>query len=337
MHSIVVFLGWSLLAIVSAVRFSQVPIFSEIERERLIAQGDKQAITEQERLSMVPLLQSLQVVIRTLLISAYITFCVVVYGVVAGVLIGTVTVLLLPLAFRVRFVEALADRLRDSALPALEKIAVAGRPVLRWLRDRDSVSGDAIRLNSQAELLELLKRSPGILTAVQQQRLAANLAFDTKIVEEIMTPRTVIKAVEANETLGPLLLDELYKTGFSRFPVYRADVDHVVGMLYLHDLLDVKTGSKTKTAEKAMHPKVFYIHEQESLTRALHGFLKTRHHLFVVVNEYRETVGLLSLEDVIEALIGATIVDEFDAFDDLRAVAERNPNRNNQPERKKDI
>lgn len=84
---------------------------------------------------------------------------------------------------------------------------------------------------------------------------------------------------------------------------------------------------------KSYASEVFYIHGQKSLTRALHGFLKTRHHLFVVVNEYRETVGLLSLEDVIEALIGATIVDEFDAFDDLRAVAERNPNRNNQPER----
>ncbi|HMR72467.1 MAG TPA: CBS domain-containing protein [Candidatus Saccharibacteria bacterium] len=337
MHSIIVFLGWSALAIVSAVRFSQTPLFSFAERERLAAKGDERAIVEQERLAMVPLLQSLQVVVRTLLVSAYITFCVVAYGVVLGVLVGTLTVLLLPLAFRVKFVCSLADRLRDITLPSLEKVARSTEPALRWLRSRDAAVGDDVRLNSQTELLDLIERSPGILTNIEQQRLAANLAFDTKIVKEVMTPRPVIKAVEANEVLGPLLLDELYKTGFSRFPVYRSDIDHVVGMLYLHDLLDVKTGNKTKTAEKAMHPKAFYIHEQENLSHALHGFLKTRHHLFVVVNEYRETVGLLSLEDVIEALIGATIVDEFDAFDDLRAVAERNPNRNNQPERKKDI
>lgn len=337
MNSVIVFLGWSLLAVVSAVRFSHTPVFSVSERERLAAEGDKRALAEQDELNVEPLLQSLHVVVRTLLISAYITFCVITYGVVAGVLFGTATVLLVPLAFRLKIVCSLADRLRDAALPILEKIALAGEPVLRWLRDRSNTPQYDIRLNSQTELLELLQRSPGILTKAEQQRLTASLAFDAKTVGEIMTPRSVIKAVEASETLGPLLLDELYKTGFSRFPVYSRDIDHVVGMLYLHDLLDIKPGNNTKTAEKAMHAKVFYVQEHESLSHALHGFLKTRHHLFVVVNEYRETVGLLSLEDVIETLIGATIVDEFDAFDDLRTVAERNPNRNNQPEGKKDI
>jgi CBS domain containing-hemolysin-like protein len=80
-----------------------------------------------------------------------------------------------------------------------------------------------------------------------------------------------------------------------------------------------------------MQPRVFYIRENHSLEHALHGFLRTRHHLFIVVNEYRETVGLLSLEDVIEALLGRSIVDEFDEYDNLRKVAEGNPKGNNQP------
>ena len=80
-----------------------------------------------------------------------------------------------------------------------------------------------------------------------------------------------------------------------------------------------------------MEKRVFYIREDQTLQHALNAFIRTHHHLFVVVNEYRETVGVLSLEDVMEALLGHEIVDEFDAHDDLRKVAERNPRKNNQP------
>jgi CBS domain containing-hemolysin-like protein len=85
------------------------------------------------------------------------------------------------------------------------------------------------------------------------------------------------------------------------------------------------------TAEKAMEPRVFYIKEDQSLGHALAAFIRTHHHLFIVVNEFRETVGLLSLEDTIEALIGRKIVDEFDTHEDLRAVAARNVRGNNHP------
>jgi CBS domain containing-hemolysin-like protein len=86
-----------------------------------------------------------------------------------------------------------------------------------------------------------------------------------------------------------------------------------------------------------MDPKVYYIHEDQTLEHALAAFLKTHHHLFVVVNEYRETVGILCLEDVIEALLGRKIVDEFDAHDDLRAVAAHNPRSNNSSSKSHDV
>ena len=242
--------------------------------------------------------------------------------------------LLLPIALRVPFVCSLADKLRDVLLSPLTTAALALKPVLGLLRDRDVISGEA-RLNSQDELLHLVKHSPGILSSEEYERLVANLKFDIIKVSDIMTPRSVIEAVPLGETLGPLVLDELYKTGHSRFPVYDGDLDHIVGMLYLHDLLDLRQGSQP--AKKAMQTKVYFVREDRDLSHALHGFLKTKHHLFVVVNEYRETVGLLSLEDVMESLLGVKITDEFDAFDDLRAVAEHNPRDNNEPEGKEDI
>jgi CBS domain containing-hemolysin-like protein len=151
-----------------------------------------------------------------------------------------------------------------------------------------------------------------------------------------MTPRGVIDSISKNELLGPLVLDDLHRTGHSRFPVIENDIDHVVGMLHIHDLfsLDIK---RSTTVEKAMEQRVFYIREDHTLEKALAAFIRTHHHLFIVINEFRETVGVLSLEDVVEALLGRKIVDEFDAYDDLRAVAERNPRGNNHPAKREDI
>ena len=153
-----------------------------------------------------------------------------------------------------------------------------------------------------------------------------------------MTPRSVVETIKKSEILGPLVLDDLHKTGHSRFPVIEGDIDHVVGVLYLRDLLTLDTNRKhTALAESAMSKNVFYIHQEQSLGHALAAFLKTHHHLFIVVNEFRETVGILTLEDTIETLLGKKIVDEFDAHDDLRTVAGRNPRANNSTKHSKDV
>jgi magnesium and cobalt transporter len=152
-----------------------------------------------------------------------------------------------------------------------------------------------------------------------------------------MTPRGVIDTIGKKELLGPLVLDDLHKTGHSRFPVTDGDIDHIVGVLHIQDLLVLDARQRSATAEKAMEPRVFYIREDQTLDHALTAFLRTRHHLFVVVNEFRETVGIVSLEDVIETLLGRKIVDEFDAHEDLRAVAARNPRGNNEPQKHEDI
>lgn len=325
---------WILMAVTVTMRFDVTPRYSPSERARLTRQGDQGAQEEARKLEIAPLLISLQYCIRTLLISVFIAICVLEYGAFSGILVGTAAVLVLPLVFRASFIDSLSNKLHDILLPWFTKFALFAKPVLRALRPRDEVLVD-MTLNSQDELLALIQRSPGVLSSKEQERLVASLQFDDKRVGDIMTPRTMIDAVPVDETLGPLVLDELYKTGHSRFPVYKNDLDHVVGMLYLHDLLDLRQGSQPTKA--AMKQKVYFIREDKNLSHALHGFLMSRHHLFVVVNKYRETVGLLSLEDVIETLLGTTIQDEFDAFDDLRAVAEHNPHKNNQPRSREDI
>ena len=325
---------WLLTAVVATIRFGTDTKFSDAERARLVGVGNKEAIAEKESTELTPYLNSLQVIVQKVLEVSLVVYLVHTQGIFTGIILSTAGLLLIPLSFRVGFLCSLSDKLREAVLPFATKVALGLKPILGWLRDRDISTTDSV-LNSQDELLDLVKKSPGVLSAQELARLKASLEFDDKKVSDVMTPKSMIRAVESSETLGPLVLDELYKTGHSRFPVYEKDLDHVVGTLYLHDLLDMKKGSQV--AQKAMQPRVFFIRQDKDLTHAFNGFIKSRHHLFVVVNEYRETVGLLSLEDVLEALLGAKIIDEFDAFDDLRSVAEDNPRSNNTPKQSKDI
>ena len=105
---------------------------------------------------------------------------------------------------------------------------------------------------------------------------------------------------------------------------------HLEGLL----ALDIK---RSTTAEKAMEPKVFYIRQDQTLQHALAAFLRTKHPLFIVVNSDKETVGLLSLEDVMEALLGREIIDEFDNHDNLREVSRRDLSNHSSHERHRDL
>ena len=79
-----------------------------------------------------------------------------------------------------------------------------------------------------------------------------------------------------------------------------------------------------------MRPEVYFINEHQTLDHALRAFIKVRHHMFIVVNEFEDVVGVLSIEDVLEQIIGHQIVDEFDKFDDLREVAKYHANQKHQ-------
>jgi CBS domain containing-hemolysin-like protein len=144
------------------------------------------------------------------------------------------------------------------------------------------------------------------------------LAFGDKAVEDILTPRRVVKSVNVEETVGPVLMTELHASGFSRFPVYEGKQNNMVGVLYLRDLVNAKSGGLIR---KIMHPQVCFVHEDQSLHEALQAILKTHQHLYVVVNSFEEYVGVVTIEDILEEIVGKQIIDEFDQYEDMRAVA----------------
>lgn len=311
-------------------------IMSQFELERRVAHGDKTAIATSRRETLLVDVVSLQRVKIALLLIMSVLLAVARFGWVMGAFISIAIALGYGAVARLPFVQKrsqkLYDRYEDRLLALVEKFPKVFA-VLRSVPLTESVEN---RLESREELIHLVGGSGHLLTNDEKQLITHSLTFDDQLVETVMTPRSVIDSVHRTELLGPLALDDLHKTGHSRFPVIDQDIDHIVGMLHVHDLLTL-SDKKSATADQAMEPRVYYIKANQTLSHALAAFLRTHHHLFVVVNEFRETVGLLSLEDVIEAMIGRKIIDEFDAHDDLRIVAARNPRGNNHPEKHENV
>jgi len=102
--------------------------------------------------------------------------------------------------------------------------------------------------------------------------------------------------------------------------VYDGKSTNIVGILYLHDVLQKQKGGSVKDIYKK---QVVYAHEEQTLYQTFQAFLKTKRHLFVVVNRFEEVIGIVTIEDVLEQIIGQPIMDEFDQYEDLRAVAAR--------------
>jgi len=187
-----------------------------------------------------------------------------------------------------------------------------------------SIGKDQARVFTSDELVHILEEHVASdHSEIEEDELLivkSALEFGDKLVDDVMTPRSVIVAVEASENITTGLLSELQKSGHSRIPVYEERLDNVVGVLYMRDLVGHVAPDLTTRA--AAQTPVHFVQDQQRLDHVLNAFLKTRNHLFVVVNEFEETVGVVTIEDILEEIIGREIVDEFDKFDDLRAVAQ---------------
>lgn len=199
--------------------------------------------------------------------------------------------------------------------PVLRSLVRLLRPAIRFDRSTGLYEKD--------DLLELLNRQKDQSdnrVLHDELDIAANaLTYGDKIIRDYMTPRRVVRAVKDSDEVGPILLDELHKSGHSRFPVYEeGQPEHIVGILFIKDLLEARS---SRHVRETMRPEVFYVQEDAGLDHALQAFIKTRHHMFIVVNNFAEITGIITIEDVLEQIVGKPIVDEFDEYDDMRAVA----------------
>jgi CBS domain containing-hemolysin-like protein len=146
------------------------------------------------------------------------------------------------------------------------------------------------------------------------------LMLDVIQIKDIMTPRSVIAAFEDHETVQSVM-DNNRPIRFSRIPIYNDDLDHIQGMVHRYKILEASSHDLDNLKIVELMTPIHTIPEDISVAAALDQFIKRRDHVFIVVDEYGSTSGLVSLEDAVETLLGVEIVDEFDSVADMRQFA----------------
>jgi CBS domain containing-hemolysin-like protein len=168
----------------------------------------------------------------------------------------------------------------------------------------------ALDVHSDAELKMLVAASArqGVLQESERVIVGNALDFADTIVRQVMVPRTEIVAVPEDLDLAGLVA-MARQTHFSRFPVYREDLDHIVGVVHVKDLVGVDRASHAKAHD--LMRRLPAIPETLRLDQAMAEFRRQRTGLAVVIDEFGGTAGLVTLEDVIEQLVGE-VRDEFE-------------------------
>jgi CBS domain containing-hemolysin-like protein len=156
-----------------------------------------------------------------------------------------------------------------------------------------------------------------------EARMIRNLfRFGSMEVTDIMTPRTVISALPEDMTVADGL-EYIEEKPFSRLPVYKTDIDDICGFVLKDEVLSKKAQVGSEATLQSLKRNILVVPESVSLTALLEMFLKDRQHIAIVVDEYGGTTGLVTLEDLVETLIGMEIADETDTVIDMRVLARK--------------
>mgnify|MGYP002509995677 CR=1 FL=1 len=154
-----------------------------------------------------------------------------------------------------------------------------------------------------------------------ESRIIRNLlAFGAIKVEDIMTPRSVMHAFDQSITVAELLANRP-KLMFSRLPIYDEDLDKVTGFVLKSDILLAKANNHMDKPLESYKREITFVFSKMKLFDLLDLMLNSRIHIAVTVGEYGEVKGLVTLEDVLETLLGLEIVDEVDRVEDMQALA----------------
>ncbi len=178
---------------------------------------------------------------------------------------------------------------------------------------------------SRNELEEIIKfhqkSNKSNLDADEERIILGALSYSHKTAEDVLTPRKVVFCLEEKTILNKKILNKIKKSGFTRIPIYRENIDNIIGILYAKKLIGIKEGREAK--DLCQKKNIFKINENKKLDVLLNEFIKKKTHMAIVFNEYHEFEGIVSLEDILEEILRTQIVDEEDKVRDMQKLAKR--------------
>ena len=152
----------------------------------------------------------------------------------------------------------------------------------------------------------------GVINQIEKEMINSIFDFDDKLAKEVMTPRTEVYMI--NSKL-PLSIEELLEENYSRIPVYEGDMDNIIGILYLKDFLHeaYQVGFENVDLKKLLH-RPYFVPECKNIDQLFNELQKSKNHLAVLIDEYGGFSGIVTIEDLIEEVMG-DINDEYDDDD----------------------
>lgn len=152
----------------------------------------------------------------------------------------------------------------------------------------------------------------GVINQIEKEMINSIFDFDDKLAKEVMTPRTEVYMINIKL---PLSIEELLEENYSRIPVYEGDMDNIIGILYLKDFLHeaYQVGFENVGIKKLLH-RPYFVPECKNIDQLFKELQKSKNHLAVLIDEYGGFSGIVTIEDLIEEVMG-DINDEYDDDD----------------------
>lgn len=191
----------------------------------------------------------------------------------------------------------------------LSPISIPMREVTLSMHKKFGVQRTGLSIDQLSQALELTDY--GDATMEEQKILEGIVSFGNTDVRQVMSPRIDIFALDIEESFKEIF-PKIVDRGFSRIPVYKDNIDHVVGVLFIKDLIPYIDEEEFEWQPLIREP--FFVPENKKLDNLLKEFQGMKNHLAIVVDEYGGTSGIISLEDILEEIVG-DISDEFDDED----------------------
>ena len=226
------------------------------------------------------------------------------------------------------FAERFADRLLSFSIFWLRVAVVICFPltfVMEGIATKISAqqSDEEAREEMEEEITAIMDEAvqDGTLDADEYRILTNIMQFSEVTVKDVMTPRNVVFSLTATALISDVV-DRAELQTYSRIPLCKdQSLDEVHGYCLTRDIYSSALHGQSNLSLSAILRDVHYIPENVRLDKALEEFLTRRQHLFIVVDEYGGVEGLITMEDVVETILGVEIVDEGDRVEDLRLLA----------------
>jgi CBS domain containing-hemolysin-like protein len=195
----------------------------------------------------------------------------------------------------------------------------AGNALLRLFKVQPAAGHEMLHSVTELKMLVRASAEGGVVKFSEEEMLRAIFDFRDTFVRQVMVPRTEMVAVPTDLT-AEKLITVFTQNPYTKVPVYESDLDQILGIVYLKDVLgETHTKSKTtKIANELMRPAIF-VPEAARVSTLLDQFRTSRQHIAIVLDEYGGTAGVVTLEDLIEEIVGV-IGEPFDTETEIQPL-----------------